>query len=292
MPNVPPPVIPPSDEIDARFEAAIALARDAGRMSLNSFDDPALPVDVKRDGSVVTETDRQIEAWLTVAIAERFPDDGVLGEEHGERSGTSDWRWVLDPIDGTRSFVHGVPLYGTLVACEYREQPTIGVIEMPALDERVYAATGGPAIHERAPRESDAPDRVADGCVRSVARCSTTTQVDEAMLCITAFDYYRLAGEEALYHELINRFGHTRGWSDCYAQVLCATGRCDAVIEPDMKPWDVAAGLPITIAAGGVGCAWNGSVSAHHGSAVYAAPGIASEVLAFVRDRAGMTGGA
>jgi len=132
-----------------RLSFAVAIAREAGHSTLERFQDAALEIVQKGDGTPVTEADRAAERLLRERIMERYPDDGVLGEEEAEREGSSGYRWILDPIDGTRSFVHGVPLFGTLVGLEHGDEPVVGVIEQPALDERVFAARGLGATWQR-----------------------------------------------------------------------------------------------------------------------------------------------
>jgi len=246
----------PGDETDAagvgsRLRFAIETARAAGERTLRLFDTPALAVDTKQDGSVVTEADRDAERFLREEIGSAFPEDGILGEEFGEREGTSGYRWILDPIDGTRSFVHGVPLYGTLVAVERERRSVAGVIRMPALDETVYAARG-----EGAWRQKGGDDPVP-------ARVSGVAALERAMLCTTAFDYFASGGREAIWFELARACGATRGWSDCYAHVLLATGRVEAVVEPEIKPWDIAPMTVIVEEAGGMCTDWSGVVTAY-----------------------------
>ncbi len=250
MSTAPEPMCP--DALTARHEAAVLLAREAGRQTLERFQDASLTVERKRDGTVVTEADRDAEALIRRRLEELFPDDGVLGEEHGERPGTSGWRWVLDPIDGTVSFVHGVPLYGTLVAVEWRGVPHVGVIEMPALGERVHAATGRGAVHAR-DGQADVPARVSD--VASPA---------EGLVCMTGLEQFRAdaAGIER-YGRLVDGFRLARGWNDCYAHLLAATGRVEAVIEPTMALWDVAPMVPIMAEAGGLCTGWDGGPAGH-----------------------------
>jgi histidinol phosphatase-like enzyme (inositol monophosphatase family) len=245
---------PPPDAraLADRHEAAVTLARDAGRQTLERFQATDLAVERKRDGTVVTEADRNAEAFIRDRLAELFPDDGVLGEEHGERPGTSGWRWVLDPIDGTVSFVHGVPLYGTLVAVEWQGTSHVGVIEMPALGERVHAATGRGAIHAR-DGQPDVPARVSDVATPA-----------EGLVCMTGLELFRrdAAGIER-YGRVVDAYRLTRGWNDCYAHLLAATGRADAVVEPIMALWDVAAMIPIMAEAGGICTGWDGGPAGH-----------------------------
>src|SRR3954462_565472 len=138
------------DELTARFEFARAIAQEAGRLTLEYFQREGLQIDLKGDASPVTVADRQSEQLLRSRIAAAFSTDAILGEEFGEQSGTSGYRWILDPIDGTKSFIHGVPLYAVLIGVELRGESKIGVIHLPALAETAYACAGHGAWYVRA----------------------------------------------------------------------------------------------------------------------------------------------
>ena len=128
--------------LNARLELARTAAREAGQLTLQFFRSDRFVVERKDDDSPVTIADREAELLLRQQIESAFPNDAIVGEEFGQREGTSDFRWILDPIDGTTSFVSGVPLYGTLVGLEYQQRSILGVIYVPVLDECVYAAEG------------------------------------------------------------------------------------------------------------------------------------------------------
>ena len=127
-------------QIETRLRLAIKIAEEAGALSLEYFNRPGLQVERKKDDSPVTVADRRAEQLLRSRIAEAFPDDAIRGEESDDRPGRSGFRWILDPIDGTKSFIHGVPLYATLVAIEHEGRSIAGVIRIPALGECVYGA--------------------------------------------------------------------------------------------------------------------------------------------------------
>ena len=131
-----------SAELKARLELALTAAKQAGEITLRYFQQDNFAVEMKQDASPVTIADQESEQHLRDQIAAAFPDDAILGEEYGEKTGTSGYRWILDPIDGTKSFVYGVPLYGTLIGIEFDDRCRVGLINMPALDQRVYAAEG------------------------------------------------------------------------------------------------------------------------------------------------------
>ncbi len=231
-----------------RLGAAVRIAREGGLQTLELFR-RGVEVSRKADGSEVTEADRACERLMRKRIGEAFPCDGVIGEEYGETPGTSEYRWLLDPIDGTTSFVRGVPLYGTLVAVEREGRSVAGVIFMPALDEMVYAGAGGGAWH------------VDRGSEPRRARVSGVGALKDAMVATTSAEYFRRAGVLAAWEAVRSRAGQTRGWSDCYAFVLLATGRVDAVVEPVLHPWDIAPMQPIIEEAGGTCTDWNGKAT-------------------------------
>jgi histidinol-phosphatase len=260
-------------DIRVRYDAAVRLARHAAESTLEPFHALAFEVETKGDGSVVTAIDRDTEAKLTERIRSEFPDDGILGEEHGEIAGTSGYRWVLDPIDGTMSFIRGVPLYGTLVAVERLDtdsgshESVVGVIWMPGLGEGVSAAAGMGALHHR------------DGFEDRPARVSKTTDLSGAMLAFTSQTYFTRAGSGPVMQRLMNAGMDARGWSDCYAHVLCATGRVDVVVEPGLAPWDVAPMTVIMHEAGGRGTDWNNRVDAHGGNFLSSNGAVHDQVL-------------
>ena len=129
-------------ELTSLLDFTIRIAREAGEITLRHFREVSAEPQRKTDGSFVTSADREAERFLRRALKEEFPDDSVLGEEEGERAGSSGRRWIIDPVDGTYSFVHGVPLYGVLIGLEVDEEPALGVVNMPALGEIVSAARG------------------------------------------------------------------------------------------------------------------------------------------------------
>ena len=150
--------------LQSLLDFAVRVAREAGDITRRYFRQ-SLAVERKADGSPVTVADREAERFIRESIQRAFPDDGILGEEEDERPGTSDRRWIIDPLDGTYSFVHGVPLFGVLIAAEVAAEPVLGVVNLPALDELVYAARGLGCFWNGAP-----------------ARVSATQTLSEALL--------------------------------------------------------------------------------------------------------------
>ncbi|MBX3321956.1 MAG: hypothetical protein KF757_03085 [Phycisphaeraceae bacterium] len=251
------------------LDFAVDAARQAGEVTLRYFRHDALEVTGKADGTSVTRADREAESQLRSLIETRFPSHSIMGEEQGQ-SGHSSTRWILDPVDGTFSFVRGVPLYGTLVGLERDGEMVLGVLYMPALDELVYAARGLGAWHR--------VGRVTE----TRARVSSVASLDEALMCTTSSDYFRKAGIAGLLPELAGKFGHNRGWSDCYAALLVATGRAEAVVEPLIHPWDVAAIKPIIEEAGGRYSDWSGDGSIHRPTALMSNGLVHDELIAML----------
>ncbi|MCA9302680.1 MAG: hypothetical protein KC996_01010 [Phycisphaerales bacterium] len=246
-----------SDKLQQRLDFAVIAARASSLLTLEYFQSVDLAPDDKADGSPVTAADRACELDLRERIITAYPDDAILGEEFDDREGTTGYQWVIDPIDGTISFVHGVPLYGTMLACLKDGVPVLGVITMPALNqETVYGATGLGAFHQIA---GNTPTR---------AQVSRTSELSKSMLATTSMDYFTTDPHRELFDRMHTQSRFVRGWSDCYAIVLLATGRVDGVIEPDVKIWDIASVPPIIAEAGGDWSAFSGAKSVDEGSII------------------------
>jgi histidinol phosphatase-like enzyme (inositol monophosphatase family) len=249
----------------------LTAAREAGRLTLDYFQRDDLAVERKADASPVTVADRGAEQLLRDRIAVVFPDDAILGEELGERPGTSGFRWILDPIDGTKSFIHGVPLYGTLVGLEHESQPADGIIHIPALDETAYAAIGQGAWYVRG---SDGP---------RPARVSATTKLAESLFVTSEVISFHRRGAQQVYEHLQAECRLTRTWGDCYGYLLVATGRAEVMVDPIMNIWDAAALLPIIQEAGGTYTDWRGAATIHSGEGVATNGLVLDEVLRITR---------
>jgi histidinol-phosphatase len=244
------------DVLRSRLEFALATARRASELILGYYQSESLAVESKRDTSPVTAADRGAEELIRRDIAREFPEDGVLGEELGETPSTNGFRWILDPVDGTKSFIHGVPLFGTLIGLEFKDRVVLGVCRFPALDEVVYARVRGGAwwqVGKAAPR---------------AAHVSKVDQLADALFCVTTISGWERIGRYDAFETIRSQAKLTRGWGDCYGHALVATGRADVMIDPIMNPWDAAALVPIVQEAGGHFCNWDG------GSSIYAGDGI------------------
>jgi histidinol phosphatase-like enzyme (inositol monophosphatase family) len=260
-----------SSELAARLEVAVSAARQAGQLTLEYFRREDLVVEFKADDSPVTVADRRAEQLLRARIAAAFPGDGILGEELGELAGDSGYRWILDPIDGTKSFVCGVPLYGTLVGVEYQAQSVVGVIYMPALDECIYAARGSGAWYTRA----DSPPRPA--------RVRQPDRLSDAVCLTSDVATFLQRGAIQAFLDLQNGSRVMRTWGDCYGYLLVATGRADVMIDPILNIWDAAALQPVMQEAGGVFVDWQGKSTIHTGEGLGCHGGLLEQVLQITR---------
>lgn len=264
-----------------RLAVAIEATRLAAADTLRWFGDAALVVDVKADASPVTQADRAAEAILRRELLGAFRDDAFLGEETGASPGTSGYEWVVDPIDGTKSFVRGVPLYATLVGCRHAGRGVLGVIAIPALDELAYAARGGGAWHVRG------------GSSPVPARVSSRRTLRESLVCssdFTSFDRWSggAAAGTAARSRIEEACGLVRTWGDGYGYLLVATGRADLMIDPLLNPWDAAAVDVVVTEAGGRFSDWQGRDRIDSGDGI-ATNGLVHEAaLAQLRGAAGV----
>jgi histidinol phosphatase-like enzyme (inositol monophosphatase family) len=258
-------------EVAPRLELARAIANEAGRLTLQYFQQDNYQVERKSDASPVTIADRSAEQLLRERIAARFPRDGILGEEFGSAAGPSGFRWILDPIDGTKSFISGVPLYGTMVGVEHEGRALIGVVFMPGLDEGVYAAAGQGAWRWHGSAE---PIR---------ARVSQRARLAEGLFVTSQVDTFAQRGAAAAYQALEGAAYLTRTWGDCYGYLLVATGRAELMADPIMNVWDAAAVQPIVEEAGGTFTDWQGQPTIHSEEAIATNGLVLEEVLAITR---------
>lgn len=224
----------------AHLALAQALADAAGAILRRYFRQP-IAVDEKADRTPVTAADREAEAAMRQLIADAFPEHGILGEEMGASRAEADWVWVLDPIDGTKSFISGIPLFGTLIALAHRGRPVLGVIDQPVLRERWIGAAARPST--------------LNGAAIRTRACA---DLAHATLYATAPEMF--AGADATaFQRLQSAVKLTRYGADCYAYAQLATGFIDLVVERDLKPYDFCALAPIIAGAGGSITDWQGS---------------------------------
>lgn len=232
------------------LEFAESLVRLPSQMICDRFLAQDFSVDRKNDRTVVTEVDRQSELKIRHAIEKTFPTHGIIAEEFGSERTRAEWVWVIDPIDGTLSFINGIPLFGTLVALLHKRQPVIGCIYHPILD---LCCIGTP----EETRLNGLPVHVRD-----------TGTLSDASLMITdpALVYKHQDAEN--FNDLIQQAAYVRTWGDCYGYTLVASGRADLMIDPILNPWDILPVIPVIRGAGGTITSWSGSDPVQASSAI------------------------
>ncbi len=242
---------------DGRLQTLLDLIIAAGDLTLSYYRNPELAVEAKADDSPVTIADKSAEQLVRAQITKRYPDDTVQGEEFADAIGVSRYRWIVDPIDGTKSFVCGVPLYSNLLALLIDDQPYAGVIHIPALGETVIAAQGLGCWYRA----------TATG---TWTRCQVSSKrsVNESVLLTSQRDLFARRSAEPAFQELEQRAWVTRTWGDGYGYLLVATGRAEIMVDPVCNPWDVAAMGPILTEAGGQFSDWQGRASCTSGEGV------------------------
>jgi histidinol phosphatase-like enzyme (inositol monophosphatase family) len=245
------------------------IARGAGDITLKYFNKPGLEILTKNDTSPVTRADRESEEYLRKRIREHFSNDVILGEEYGEEGSDRMRRWILDPLDGTKSFVHGVPIYGVLIALEVDGEVTHGVVHLPALSETVSAGQG-------------------EGCYWNghTTHISTNTKLSESLLCTTSPSRLEELIGRSKYDSITRAFGLYRGWGDCWGHILVATGRAEAMLDARMAIWDSAPLGIIVSEAGGVYFDFTGRQRIDGGNLASCAPGISEEVREMLTENA------
>lgn len=251
------------------LDFAVEVAWRAGRVTLAHYQ-TGVSVETKPDASPVTVADREAERTVRELIEARFPEDGILGEEFGEVRPGAQRRWVVDPIDGTRSFLHGIPFYGVLLGLEQDDDVLLGVLHFPALDETVYATRGL-------------------GCWWNGRRAhvSGTDRIEDALVLTTDAEMIEREGRREGWDRLRFAAKDVRTWGDAYGYALVATGRAEAMLDPIMAPWDAAAVRPIIEEAGGVFTDWDGRPGHTGGSGVATNAALADRVRAMLRGDGG-----
>jgi histidinol phosphatase-like enzyme (inositol monophosphatase family) len=265
----------PEQAVRDRLALAVEIASEAGEVTLRYFRRPDLVIEKKADRSPVTVADRSAEQLLRERIGERFPHDGIVGEEFGTLTGTSGYDWALDPIDGTKSFVHGVPLYTTLVAVLRDSKPQIGVIHAPAAAETLYASSRGGCWY------------IAQHGAKPIpARVSSVAKLADSLLLTTeirTFTEGRQRDAMQTFTRLEQAARLTRTWGDGYGYLMVATGRAEIMVDPELDLWDLAALQPVIEEAGGSFTDWQGRPTVHSREAIATNGLVTEEVLAIVR---------
>jgi inositol-phosphate phosphatase/L-galactose 1-phosphate phosphatase/histidinol-phosphatase len=230
----------PSAELDQCVELALRLADAAGEAIRPYFRQP-LRIEDKPDLTPVTAADRAAEQAMRSLIERRFPDHGIIGEELARVRENAEFVWTLDPIDGTKSFISGVPLFGTLIALTRAKRPILGIIDQPISRERWVGVAGRPTT--------------LNG---SVVHCRACAGLAAATLFATTPDMFK-DGDAAAFARLSGAVKLTRFGADCYAYGLLAAGFIDLVLEASLKPYDFCPMVPIVEGAGGIATDWRGA---------------------------------
>ncbi|MEZ5716399.1 MAG: inositol monophosphatase family protein [Paracoccaceae bacterium] len=248
------------------LDAILAITEEAAALPQTYFRQ-GVDVIQKADETPVTVADREVESFLRAAIERHFPGHAIFGEEFGETGGDGPYRWIIDPIDGTRSFISGMPLFGMLVGLLEHGKPVLGTVRLPALGE-VYYGSGAGAF---------------DGAGQRLST-SKTASLDTAFLYINEADKILRAAPET-FHRL-NRAGKDRRFAyDCYPHALVAAGHVDACVDFDLQPYDYLPLVPVIEAAGGVITDWRGErLAMQNDEAVVSAatPALHAELIALL----------
>ena len=227
-------------DIETIVRQAVEIVGRASRIPMDYFRAP-LDLEAKADDSPVTVADRKTEAFIREELAAAFPADGIFGEEFGTENLDAEAVWIIDPIDGTRSFITGNPLFGMLLGRYVNKVPQIGIVRMPALDETYVGAAGRGAMRNG-----------------ETISCRITTRLADAMVYINEAEKLN-AADPARFARLCSA-GHTRRMAyDCYPHALVASGQIDAVVDCGLEPYDYLPLVALVEAAGGVMCDWNGN---------------------------------
>jgi len=254
-----------TSEIRELLDFATDLAHKAGDLTLEHYGG-IVEHDAKGDGSPVTVADKGAEALIRAAVEKHYPEHSILGEEYGESNEGSRVRWILDPIDATRSFMRGVPLYGVLIGIEIDDESAIGVAHFPPLRETVAAGRGL-------------------GCTWNGAPCrvSSISRIEDAVLTTTDVERILSRPEGPGWRRLQQRCSFSRTWGDCYGHALVATGRTEAQVDPLMAPWDAGPFLTILTEAGGRFTTYDGEATVHGGCGIGSNGLLHDEVLRELR---------
>ena len=249
------------DSFRQEMDFAADAAWQAGRATLRYFQ-CGVEHDLKDDGSPVTVADREAEEIIRALLGRAYPDDGIVGEEFGSQESRSGRRWLVDPIDGTKSFIQGVPLYGVLIGLEDEDRMVAGAVYLPALDEMVCAGLG-------------------EGCWWNGRRASVSgvESLNEACICYTSSRSFSEHGKAEAWAKVSAGARVVRGWGDCYGHILVATGRAEAMLDPILNPWDCGPLPPILEEAGGRFTNWQGQPTVNGPDGVSTNGSIFDEVM-------------
>lgn len=248
------------------FDFTTRIAYEAGRITLGYFD-TGLQADYKQDLTPVTAADRAAEEFIRSQIEKTYPRDAIVGEEFGESSHPGNPnRWIIDPIDGTKSFVRGVPLYAVLIGLEIEGRIKVGSVYFPVLDMMLSAAEGTGAW-----------------CNGRRVHVSQVDRLDQACICYTSVQHL-IDRNPGIWNQLSRSVYMTRGWSDAYGFFAVATGRAEACLDPEMKIWDCGPFPVILREAGGFFGSWKGAEGHMYGEALACSQLLKQKLLDLLRE--------
>jgi histidinol phosphatase-like enzyme (inositol monophosphatase family) len=253
--------------MDEILAAALDAAKAAGAIALHYFR-TNLTVETKADRTPVTKADRECESKIVEILATRFPEIGFLGEEYGERPGSRNARWIIDPIDGTKNFIRGIPFFAVLIALEEDGEITAGVMYAPAINDLLYARTGQGAF------ANDRPVRVSE-----------ISDLQDAMLIHGGLKDLKVRPCWPAFLRLVEGTARQRGFGDALGHSVVICGQAEVALEPEIKPWDVAATKIIVTEAGGRFSSFDGSSSIYAGSAVISNARIHEDVVKILQGK-------
>jgi len=247
------------------LDFAIATAKTAGDITLKYFGQRP-KVELKPDQTPVTIADKVCEKTIIESIRKQYPDDAILGEESGEIAGKSEFKWIIDPIDGTKSFIRGIPMYATLIGLEKAGECVLGVVYAPAMGEIVHATKGG-------------------GCFANGEQIfvSEIDKLDESLMLYGGFNIFERRGMLKLFLELAHRTKIQRGYADYFGHILLAKGCSELMVEPEIAPWDIAAIKVIVEEAGGLLTDFDGNPTIYSDTAIASNGRIHDELLELIR---------
>lgn len=253
-------------KLEPLLQFAVQTAYEAGRLTLGYFR-TALRPEFKADDSPVTLADREAEALIRRRIEKRYPEHGIVGEEQGDKEGREQaFRWIIDPIDGTKAFIRGVPLYAVLIGLEIEGRCEVGAVYFPALDEMLYAASGSGCF-----------------CNGRPVQVAATTSLARSYVSFTGAGSFEHHGRQAAFQRFLRQCYHSVGWSDAYGHALVATGQLELMLDPVLNPYDCAPFPPLLREAGGYFGDWSGNETIHGNEAISTTQGLLPEVLRLIR---------
>ena len=239
----------------------ILLAERSAEIIKSYFFHPKLEIEIKSDASPVTRADKEAEEVMRELIKKTYPSHGMIGEEYGNENETAEFVWTMDPIDGTKSFISGVPLFGTMISLCFRGQPILGLIHQPILNALCIGDNTSTKVNGRQ------------------VKMRTITDLSQATLLTSDIKNIAISHSKHNFDVLVNKVDLFRTWGDAYGYLLVAAGRADILIDASISKWEICAVIPIIRGAGGVVSSWSGGNALKDGSCVVAHKNVHGEVI-------------